>query len=224
MDPLSQGSLGAAVAASPARRAELRAGAFAGLLAGLAPDLDVLIRSSSDPLLFLEYHRQFSHALVFVPVGAMLCATVLYPLMRRWLSLRRLLIYCLLGYGSHGLLDACTSYGTQLLWPFSEVRVAWNVVSVVDPLFTVPLMLALAVAVAARRRGWAMLGLAWATLYLGAGQVQQWRAEQAVLALASGRGHQADPMLVKPASALSSCGSPSTTAAAGTTWMRCGQA
>ncbi|MBK79804.1 MAG: metal-dependent hydrolase [Gammaproteobacteria bacterium] len=199
MDPLSQSSLGAAVAASPAGRAELRAGAFAGLLAGLAPDLDVLIRSSTDPLLFLEYHRQLSHALVFVPVGAALCAAVLYPLMRRRLGFPRLLTYCLLGYGSHGLLDACTSYGTQLLWPFSDVRVAWNVVSVVDPLFTVPLMLALAVSVAARRRSWAVIGLAWAVLYLGAGQIQQWRAEQAAQTLASGRGHEVDSMLVKPA-------------------------
>jgi len=68
LDPISQGSLGAAVAASASHRDELRAGAVAGLLAGLAPDLDVLIRSGSDPLLFLEFHRQFTHALAFVPL------------------------------------------------------------------------------------------------------------------------------------------------------------
>ena len=199
MDPLSQGSLGAVAAASPARGAELRAAALAGLLAGMAPDLDVLIRSAADPLLFLEYHRQFTHALVFVPVGAGLCALLLFPLLRRWLGWWRLTAACLLGYGSHGLLDACTSYGTQLLWPFSDARVAWNVVSVIDPLFTVPLAGALAAAMVLRRRGWAWLGLGWALLYLGLGQVQQWRVEQAALALASCRGHGAEQVLVKPA-------------------------
>ena len=43
-----------------------------------------------------------------------------------------------MGYATHGLLDSCTSYGTQLFWPFSDVRVAWDTMSIVDPLFTVP--------------------------------------------------------------------------------------
>jgi len=199
LDPLSQGSLGAAFAAGAGRREELRAGAAAGLLAGLAPDLDVLIRSSADPLLFLEYHRQFTHALVFVPVGALLCALVAYPLARRWLHFGRLYLFCLLGYGSHGLLDACTSYGTQLLWPFSEVRVAWNVVSVIDPQFTLPLLTLVVVGWARRRRGWVVFALLWAAVYLGAGQVQHWRAQQAAAELAAARGHAAGEGLVKPA-------------------------
>ena len=63
MDPLTQGLIGAALpqAVTPNRRLLLRAG-FLGLIAGMLPDLDVLIRASSDPLLFLEYHRQFSHS------------------------------------------------------------------------------------------------------------------------------------------------------------------
>ena len=70
MDPLTQGALGAALPQSTAVRGKYAgsAGLF-GFLAGMAADLDVLIRSSSDPLLFLEYHRQFTHSLVFIPVG-----------------------------------------------------------------------------------------------------------------------------------------------------------
>jgi inner membrane protein len=199
LDPVSQGSLGAAFAASAGRGHELRAGAVAGLFAGMAPDLDVLIRSSADPLLFLEYHRQFTHALAFVPIGALLCALAAYPLARRWIPFGRLYLFCLLGYGSHGLLDACTSYGTQLLWPLSDVRLAWNVVSVVDPLFTLPLLTLLLFGWVRQRRTWALAGLVWVGAYLVVGQIQHWRAQQAALDLAAARGHVAGERLTKPA-------------------------
>ena len=38
----------------------------------MAPDLDVLFQSPTDPILFLEFHRQFTHSLVFIPIGALL--------------------------------------------------------------------------------------------------------------------------------------------------------
>ena len=63
MDPLSQGTVAAAFAQSSANKNNLLKVALVGFLAGLAPDLDVLIQSSTDPILFLEYHRQFSHSL-----------------------------------------------------------------------------------------------------------------------------------------------------------------
>ena len=70
MDPISQGAIGAALAtATHTRRKKLLTVALLGTLAGMAPDLDVLMQSPTDPLLFLEYHRQFSHALVFIPVS-----------------------------------------------------------------------------------------------------------------------------------------------------------
>ena len=61
MDPLSQGVLGAALPQATAARGRYAGSAgVLGFLAGMAADLDVLIRSSTDPLLFLEYHRQFT--------------------------------------------------------------------------------------------------------------------------------------------------------------------
>ena len=44
---------------------------------------------------------------------------------------------------THPLLDAFTAYGTQLFAPFSDYRVAFNTISVVDPLYTVPFILSL---------------------------------------------------------------------------------
>ena len=50
---------------------------------------------------------------------------------------------CLMGYASHGFLDAMTSYGTQLLWPFTNTRVSWDLISIIDPIFTSMLILGL---------------------------------------------------------------------------------
>lgn len=73
MDPLSQGVLGASASQSIASEpGKQRLSLLVGFLAGMAPDLDVLIRSAEDPLLFLNFHRQFTHSLLFVPVGALL--------------------------------------------------------------------------------------------------------------------------------------------------------
>ena len=130
MDPLTQGLLGASAAQnlSPPRRYAVAA-ATLGFLSGMAADLDVLIRSPHDSLLFLEFHRQFTHSLVFIPVGALLCAAVLRLFFRRrWpMSFGRSALFCGAGYATHALLDACTTYGTQLLWPFSDTRIAWNI-------------------------------------------------------------------------------------------------
>ena len=81
MDPLSQGALGASASQSFASEpGKQRSAMLVGLLAGMAPDLDIFIRSANDPLLFLDFHRQFTHSLFFIPVGALLCALILYPL------------------------------------------------------------------------------------------------------------------------------------------------
>jgi inner membrane protein len=198
MDPVSQGALGAALAASTPARQRVATAAALGALAGMAPDLDVLIRSATDPLLFLEYHRQFTHAIAFAPLGALACATLLHGLVRRRLRFRATYAFCLLGYATHGLLDACTSYGTQLLWPFSDARFAWNLIAVVDPAFTLPLLALLAAAVVRRRPELARAALGWAVLYLGLGMVQEWRAERAGALLAESRGHVPERLLAKP--------------------------
>ena len=198
MDPISQGALGAAAPQAVLRRGKLPAFAFLGCLAGMAPDLDVLIDSSTDPLLFLEYHRQFTHALLFIPVGAALVAVLLHGIVRRTLRFRETYLACLLGYATHGLLDGCTAYGTQLLWPFSDYRVAWNNVSIIDPLFTLPLLCLAILAAALRRHAFAVAGLIWALGYLLLGVVQHQRAETAGAQLAAVRGHQPHRLSASP--------------------------
>lgn len=158
----------------------MRQAAAAGWLGGMAPDLDTLIRSGEDTLLSIEYHRHFTHALAFIPVGALVVALALWPFFRGRAPFGMLYLWCLLGYASHGLLDACTSYGTYLFWPFSDYRVAWNWISVVDPLYSLPLLILLGAALWRRRHQPAVLALAWMVLYMGAGAIQNHRAEQAL--------------------------------------------
>ena len=198
MDPLTQGTLGAALAQTAAKPEKIAAFAAAGAVAGLAPDLDILIRSATDPILYLEFHRQFSHSLLFIPVGAGLCALLLWPLLKRWLTARELVVATLLGYASHGLLDACTSYGTQLFWPFADTRVAWNLISVIDPLFSAPLFALVLLAAWRRRRVFAVAGLAWVLAYLSFAAVQHQRASEAAVAVATSRGHNPERLALKP--------------------------
>ena len=199
MDPVSQAVLGASAAQSGAGTRQIRVAAVVGILGGMAPDLDVLIRSPSDPLLFLEYHRHFTHALAFIPVGSLLVAAFAYGLFaRRHLTFRRTWLYAALGYATHGLLDACTTYGTQLLWPFSDARIAWNLGSVIDPLFTVPVLVLGLLSVLRRSAGMAQLALAWAIAYPLLGLVQRERAEAVGLAEALARGHTPLRLEAKP--------------------------
>jgi len=198
MDPLTQAALGAAWSQPAGRTGHVVAATAVGALAGMAPDVDILIRSASDPLLALEFHRHFTHSLSFVPVGALICCGLLWPVFRRWLTFRQAYLFSFLGYASHGLLDACTSYGTRLLWPFSDARVAWDIVSVVDPLVSVPLGAAVLLGVFRRRPVFALLGIAWCLGYLGLGLVQNGRAATAAGELAASRGHAVERLDVKP--------------------------
>lgn len=198
MDIVTQGFLGAALASSAAPPRELRTAAVVGLAAGMLADVDAFIRSASDPLLTLEYHRHFTHALAFVPLGALIAALLLWPLLRTRLVFARLYLYALLGYCLSGFLDACTSYGTHVLWPFSDARTAFNIIAIVDPLFTLALLVPLVLALRRRQRKLAVVGLGLAALYLGVGVLQHHRALHALEQLAEKRGHSPQRMLVKP--------------------------
>ena len=97
MDPITQSVLGAALAQSVARPKDLRRAGFAGALGGFLPDADVLIRWPSDPLLFLDYHRQFTHSLAFIPIGGALTAALCALLFRGKAQVRQLLLPATIG-------------------------------------------------------------------------------------------------------------------------------
>lgn len=198
MDIITQGLLGATVAQAGAKPKEVRLASLVGFCAPLLADADALIRSAEDPLLFLEHHRHFTHALLFIPVGALLASLLLWPLLRKRLGFKRIYLYALLGYATAGVLDACTSYGTHLLWPFSDDRIAWSIISIFDPLFSLALILAILFGVVKKQPLAARVGLVFVAAYLTLGAIQHNRAESLAHVEVQQRGHVVERLIVKP--------------------------
>jgi len=206
MDPITQGALGAVLPQSIRikwfnhSKYHVAFSGFLGMLGGIAADLDVLIFSDTDPLLFLKFHRQFTHSFIFIPFGGLTVALLVHLIMgKRWqLRLWETGILCSLGYATHALLDAATSYGTMLLWPFTEIRYSWNIISIVDPLFSLPLILFVIMAAVRNNPYFARIGLVWALCYLGVGLWQHHNARGIVKNLAISRGHSPERIVIKP--------------------------
>ena len=198
MDLLTQGLLGATVAQTGAKQNETRIAAIVGFASGLLADADVLIQSSSDPMLTIEYHRHFTHSIFFIPFGTLLAAFILWPFMKNKLSFKRLYTFSLLGYLSSGFLDACTNYGTHLLWPLMQERVAFNIISIIDPVFTLALLIAVVLSIKRKLPTPARMGLLFAGLYMLVGWTQHERAWDVLQVAAKERGHVIERGLVKP--------------------------
>lgn len=147
MDSVTQAVLGAGIAGALMGRRYGRKALVAGAVLGTLPDLDVLI-DYGNPLLQMINHRGFSHS-VFVLTGL--------SLLLAWLARRfrlhddgrgygRLLLTIWLVLITHTLLDALTSYGTQLLWPLRPTPASWSSVFIIDPFYTLPLLIGVLVA------------------------------------------------------------------------------
>jgi inner membrane protein len=141
MDSLTQITLGAAVGeAVLGRQLGNRAIAW-GAVFGTLPDMDMVLTPFLDSVQFIVYHRGLSHSLLGVAVAS----PVLSWAFTRWyrrseptIRYTRWLLFFLLVFLTHILLDCCTNYGTQVFAPFSDHRVAWNTIFIIDPLYTVP--------------------------------------------------------------------------------------
>ncbi|MBL9186030.1 MAG: metal-dependent hydrolase [Opitutaceae bacterium] len=191
LDPITHTLLGASLAHVVFGRRLGRAAALAGGLAAFAPDADVFLHDAADPLFAIAHHRGFTHSLAFAPVGAAVVAALflLRPVWRdrgRWPALWAA---ATLAWLSHALLDAATTYGTQLLWPFSPTRAGWDLIAIVDPVFTLALLIGLVVAIVRNTARPAAVALAFGAAYLVLGGVQHARAVGAQRELAARRGH-----------------------------------
>ena len=145
-----------------------------------------------------DSHRQFSHALLFIPFGSLTVALLIFQLVKNSMRFRTVYFASILGYATHGLLDACTSYGTQLFWPFSNERVTWNNISIVDPLFTIPALILIGIAIKMKKKVFGFFSIAWIAFYLSLGFVQYERALTAANQLANERGHNPERLTLKP--------------------------
>lgn len=199
MDPISQGVVGASFAESFAKSKTLKVAAICGLFGALAPDLDVFIRSAHDPLLKLVYHRQFTHSLFFIPFGAFIATLILWGIFyRKNHKFLEIYIFTFLGYATHGIIDAFTSYGTLLYWPFSHIRVAWNLISIVDPLFTIPLLIFVIFSLIYKSPIIARTGLALACFYLLIGFFKHQEIKNILFNEAKKNNHNVEDYFIDP--------------------------
>jgi len=144
MDSLTQATLGAAIGEATLGKHIGNKGAVLGAIVATIPDLDVALYLLYDKFEMLSIHRGFSHSIVFSIIGAFLIAYVLQRI--KWtklVSYQRLWIFTWLALFTHILLDTFTAYGTQLFLPFSDWRVGFDSINVVDPVYTVPLLIGL---------------------------------------------------------------------------------
>jgi inner membrane protein len=153
-----------------------------GAVAGTIPDLDVFYRFFTDPLNAMLNHRGFMHSIVFCSLFAPVLGWIISKLYKSkeasWKEWSMLSWWALV---THPLLDAFTTWGTQLFWPF-EYRVVWNGVFVIDPLYTLPYTILLIMAMRKRREDpkrmrLAKIGIILSTSYLLLGVGFRWIAK-----------------------------------------------
>lgn len=171
MDSLTQIILGAAVGeAVLGKKVGNKAMAY-GAIAGTIPDLDVVARYITDTVTAIELHRGISHSIFFAILTAPLFGWLVWQLHKNagatWRDWSWLFFW---GLFTHPLLDAFTTWGTQLFWPFN-LRLAFQSIFVIDPLYTLPFLLFLVLALfqnraSAKRRRYNRLGLMISSTYL----------------------------------------------------------
>ncbi len=139
MDSLSQAMLGSAVALIATRGKKPKQAILIGATLGTLPDLDVLIPFDND-LDAMTRHRSWSHSWLVQICIAPLIAWILGFLDQSW-SWKSRLLTTLLILITHSALDAITIYGTWLFWPFGEQPVMGGSIFIIDPLYTLPLVI-----------------------------------------------------------------------------------
>ena len=138
MDIITHGLLGAVAAQATYGSRLGRRAATIGALAGIFPDIDVFSFFST-PFVAMAMHRGFTHSLWFPFLMGPILGLIYWhwrQIRREHLSLDGCMGAAFWGILSHGFLDVCTAYGTQLFAPFSNHRFALNAISIVDILYT----------------------------------------------------------------------------------------
>ena len=141
MDSLTQIVLGASVAEATIGKKIGNKAIVLGAIAGTIPDLDIVTRFFVDDLTASVMHRGFSHSLLFPFVAAPILAWVLKKIYSNYtdVSFNDWFKMFFLTIITHPLLDAQTTWGTQLFWPL-EWRVAVENIFIIDPIYTLPFL------------------------------------------------------------------------------------
>jgi inner membrane protein len=197
MDPVTHALFGAVSARfllpSKTKRT---AWAIVGISA-IAPDLDLLIPCSGGAIEKASLHRYYTHALTVFPFEALLLMWFFKGLYKE--NLRSLYVYmlALLGLCSHVFLDVLTSSGLSFLWPFTHYRFSLEVLPIIDPCFSVFLLIAF-IGIWRSKRFLCIFGACLALIYGLLAEIQHERAACLQYELCAQRGHVAERTYVMP--------------------------
>lgn len=169
MDSLTQIVLGAAVGEAVLGKKIGNKAMVLGAIAGTIPDLDVIARFFTDTVTALEFHRGFTHSIFFSISFGFLFAW-LCSLWDKRANLKQWYLFWFLCFVTHPLLDAHTTWGTQLFWPL-DLRLAYKNIFVIDPLYTLPFLIFLILASlqkrgSIKRRKYNNLGIIVSSFYM----------------------------------------------------------
>ncbi|WP_010522930.1 metal-dependent hydrolase [Aquimarina agarivorans] len=171
MDSLTQIVLGAAVGEATISKKVGNKAILWGAIAGTIPDLDIIIKYFTDTVTANELHRGFSHSILFCIIAAPIFGWLVHKISgnaeANWKDWTRLMFW---GLFTHPILDAFTTWGTQLFWPH-PYKIAFKNIFVIDPLYTIPFLICVIIAMTyertnPKRKKINHLGLILSTSYL----------------------------------------------------------
>ncbi len=201
MDSLSQFALGAAIGVAVMhRRTKPWKAALIGGLTATLPDLDAFY-NHGDPISNVTLHRANSHSLFWLTVVSPAVALIAAFAARERDQFMRWWLMVWLALVTHPILDWFTVYGTQILRPFTDFPYAVGSIFIIDPLYTLPLLIGIAAALMLRNeRGWRwnLAGLIVSTLYLGWGVFAQVQVKTIAEASLRADGRSVERLLVTP--------------------------
>lgn len=146
MDSLTQIVLGAAVGEAVLGRKVGNKAMLYGAIAGTIPDLDTFASYFTDTITSIEIHRGFSHSIVFAVLAAPVLGYLISKIEKKsvagWKDWAWLMFW---GLFTHPILDSFTTWGTQFFWPL-DIRLAFKSIFVIDPLYTLPFLVFLIIA------------------------------------------------------------------------------
>lgn len=194
--------MGAGLAAACVPAGQRRRAVVVGAALGTLPDLDVFI-DYGDAISNFTMHRGFSHSLfVLLPLSCVLW----FVAWRRSETVKatpaRWLLAIALSLVTHPLLDAHTAYGTQLFWPLDSPPVAWATLFIIDPAFTLPLLIGIVVVSIRPKRNWTAttltVCLAMSTVYLAWSWYARFIVNEHVQTVLQARGLAEQPVFLTP--------------------------
>jgi inner membrane protein len=157
-----------------------------GAIAGSLPDFDAFITPLLHPVDALLFHRGPSHAIVFAAVAAPILGYIASKVHRDNL-LKQWSFMAFIAILMHSTIDIFNTYGTALLLPFNDARLAFDSMGIIDFMLLLPIVVLLILLLSKShasiiRQKLAFAILIYTTLFVGLSVANKLRIEKNIAA------------------------------------------